>query len=296
MAATALNSPRRWRVRRSRQRAISELSNLFPREVSMPLLDSIEKLGRVIFESSFSAANDAPELAEIRLAVLDAVKGKSHRAGSVRVLSHDLIRVQLRGVPEAQAAAFEGGFLADYLAHDLCAALARSSIRFPEHLRVEVRTNAALPGPNEAWVSVETEIGVAPEAREPTRAARTARLVVLQGSANKPELVLHKTRTNIGRTVDVFHADGPLRRNDLAFIEDTEINRTVSREHAHIIVQKDSGECRIYNDRWYKGSNCGLWILRDGLSQPVHRGERGLVLQNGDEINAGRAVIRFVSR
>ena len=262
----------------------------------MPLLDSIEKLGRVIFESSFSTANDAPELAEIRLAVLDAVKARSHRNGSVRVLSHDLIRVQLRGVPEAQAAAFEGGFLADYLTRDLSATLARSSIRFPENLHVEVRVSTALPGPNESWVSVESETGAMPEVLEPPRAPRTARLVVLQGSANKPELVLHKTRTNIGRTVDVYQADGPLRRNDLAFIEDNEINRTVSREHAHIITQKRSGEYRIYNDRWYKGANCGLWILRDGLSQPVHRGERGFMLQAGDEINAGRAVIKFLSR
>lgn len=262
----------------------------------MALFDSIEKLGRAIFESSFSAAHDAPELTEIRLAVLDAVKSRSHRAGAVRVLSHDLIRVQLRGVPEAQASAFEGGFLAEYLARDVRSALARSSFRFPENLRVEVHTIPGLPGPGEGWVAVETEMDAASSAQEPARPQRTARLVVLQGTANKPELALNKTRTNIGRTVDVFHDDGPARRNDLAFVEDSEINRTVSREHAHIVAQKKSSEYRIFNDRWYKGANCGLWILREGLSQPVHRGDHGLVLQAGDEIHAGRAVIKFVAR
>jgi hypothetical protein len=262
----------------------------------MPLLDSIEKLGRAIFESSFSDTSEAPELAEIRLAVLDAVKASSHRIGSVRVLSHNLIRVHLRGVPEEQASAFEGGFLANYLAREVRAGLARSSLRFPENLRVEVRTNPGLPGLGEGWVSVEMEKDSVVVAQETPRLLRIARLVVLQGTANKPELALSKTRTNIGRTVDVFHADGPMRRNDLAFVEDNEINRTVSREHAHIIAQKNSGEYRIYNDRWYKGANCGLWILRDGLSQPVHRGDRGFLLHAGDEIHAGRAAMRFLPR
>jgi len=290
----------------------------------MPLLDSIEKLGRAIFESSFSSGNEAPELAEVRLAVLDAVKARTHRAGSVRVLSDNLIRVRLRGIPDEQANAFESGILADYLANALRDALSRSSFRFPENLRVEVATTTLLPAPGQGWVGVETELEVMAQAPEQLKAPRTARLVVVQGAANKPELVLTKARTNIGRTVDVYQADGPVRRNDLAFAEDNEINRTVSREHAHILLsdpaqnassapglqqpdhgrrpgrvalaQRKSREYRIFNDRWYKGANCGLWILRDGLSQPVHRGDRGLVLRAGDEIHAGRAIIKFLSR
>ena len=260
------------------------------------LFDSIEKLGRAIFESPFGGMQNAPELAEIRLAVIDAVKARSHRAGSVRVFSYNVIRVQLRGVPEAQAGAFESGFLADHLATDLRNSLARSSFRFPENLRVEVRTTPALPREGESWVAVEAEneIEKIERAAPPPRSARPARLMVVLGTANKGELPLSNTRTNIGRTVDVFHAAGPARRNDLAFVEDSEINRSVSREHAHIIADKKSGEYRIYNDRWYKGENCGLWILRDGLSQPVHRGDRGVVLQPGDEIHAGRALIKFV--
>jgi hypothetical protein len=258
------------------------------------LIDAIEKLGRAIFESSFATLTGAPEMAEIRLAVLDAVKAHTHRAGSVRVLSDDLVRVQLRGVPEEQASAFESGFLADHLGREIREALSRSSLRFPEHLRVEVQTTSALPRSGEGWVAVTTETSApAVVATVPQAGISAARLVIMQGVANTPELVLTKTRTNIGRTIDVYHADGPSRRNDLAFVEDNEINRTVSREHAHIVAQKKTGEYRIFNDRFYKGNNCGLWILRDGLSQPVHRGERGTVLELEDEIHAGRAVIRF---
>lgn len=262
----------------------------------MALIDSIEKLGRAIFESSFSDTSNTPELAEIRLAVLDAVKARTHRAGKVRVLSDNVVRVQLRGIPEMQTSTFEGGFLADHLSRALHEALTRSSYRFPDNLRVEVEAVAALPARGEGWIAVQTEMEASPAAPELPRSSRAGRLIVLQGVATKPELPLTKTRTNIGRTVDVYHADGPMRRNDLAFVEDTDINRTVSREHAHILSQKKTGDYRIYNDRWYKGSNCGLWILRDGLSQPVHRGDRGVILQPGDEIHAGRAVIKFAAR
>ncbi len=260
------------------------------------LFDSIERLGRAIFESPFGAAQDAPELAEIRLAVIDAVKARSHRTGSVRVFSDNVIQVQLRGVSDVQSKSFESGLLADHLLSNLRNSLARASYRFPDDIRVEVRTTPDLPREGEGWVAIETLKDVQDVASKaaPPRSNRAARLVVISGTATKSEIPLNKTRTNIGRTVDVFHSAGPARRNDLAFVEENEINRSISREHAHIIADKKSGEYRIHNDRWYKGENCGLWILRNGLSQPVHRGGRGLALQPGDEIHVGRAILKFV--
>ena len=72
-------------------------------------------------------------------------------------------------------------------------------------------------------------------------------------------------------------------------------DRTVSREHADIAFHKRSG------DRWYKQGHkgdggCCLWIIRDGLSQEVHRNARGTRLQHGDEIHLGRAVVKFQLR
>jgi hypothetical protein len=117
---------------------------------------------------------------------------------------------------------------------------------------------------------------------------------VTEGAANVQEIAINKARLNIGRTVEVFRAGGPARRNDLAFTEDNERNGTVSREHAHISRSAKTGECRIFNDRNYKGeANCGIWIVREGMSQPVHRGTRGTLLRSGDEIHLGRAVLRF---
>jgi hypothetical protein len=138
----------------------------------------------------------------------------------------------------------------------------------------------------------------APPAAELPRAKRAARLVVVSGTANKAEIPLQKARTNIGRLIDVYKEEGLSRRNDLAFAEDNPINRTVSREHAHVVHDKKTGEYRLFNDRWYKlgnkaENNCGLWIVRDGMGQEVHRDMRGTRLLPGDEIHLGKAVLKF---
>jgi hypothetical protein len=262
----------------------------------MAVTNVIEKLGRAIFEAPFGAhkiAKDAPELAEIRIAVLDAVKAKSHRASGRHVFPYNLVRLHLLGVPDTQSHVFRSEFLSTYFAEELRAALARSNYRFPETLRVEITTTKTLPEPEQDWLRVEAEMLEAPAA--PPLPKTSARLVVLSGTASAAEFPLEKVRTNIGRTADIYHsAAGPSRRNDFAFAEDSEINRTVSREHAHILHSPKTGEYRICNDRSYKGqSNCGIWIVRDGLSQPVHRNTRGAVLKDGDEIHLGRAIVRF---
>lgn len=258
----------------------------------------IEKLGRAIFESPFASgdlSHDSPEIAEIRLHVLRAVKARTHRVSGREVFPFNLVRICLRGVPRDQSEVFSAPFFAQFCAEELRAGLAKSSIRFPHDLDVEVDTTDALPLASEEWLSVDTLM----RAPEPAAAApASARLTVVKGVANQAELPLTKARTNIGRTADVYRSDGPSRRNDLAFDEADETSRTVSREHAHVSFSKKTGEYRIFNDRSYepnvKGSSCGLWIIRDGLSHEVHRGARGVKLERGDEIHVGRAVVRFV--
>lgn len=266
----------------------------------MAISDVIEKLGRAMFEAPFGAnrlAKDAPEMAEIRLAVLDAAKAKSHRVNGRHVFPYNLVRIRLLGIPEEQASVFRSEFLAGYFAEELRNGLARSNFRFPEDLQIEIFPTPRLPEQGEEWLAVEAELRQDTPVEPPARPRRAAKLVVTNGKANLTELVLDKTRTNIGRTKEVSSTAGPLRRNDLAFTEENPINQTVSREHAHIVLSPKSGEYRIFNDRAYRGdANCGLWIVRDGLSQPVHRSSRGVVLKPGDEVHLGAAVLRFQSR
>jgi len=257
----------------------------------MKLGEYIEKFGRTLFEAPLATGarpDEPPELAEIRLAVLDTVKEKSYRSGARKVFPYDLLRVELRGIEESQHGTYSSRFFRQYLEQEVRQALRTAGCRFPENLRVDVDAVAGLPPRDGRWLAV------AAGSQEQAKPRMTARLVVREGDANLAELHLDKPRTNIGRVVDVYRAEGLFRRNDLAFEAETEINRTVSREHAHIQYDRATGEYRLFNDRWHDrtpGGECGTWIVRDRMSQEVHRTPRGMKLEPGDEIHFGRAVV-----
>ena len=262
----------------------------------MAVSNIIERLGRAIFEAPFGGqklSNDTPELAEIRIAVLDAVKEKAHRAGGKLVFPYNLIRVHLLGVPSEQAAVFRSAFLSSYFAEELRNGLSRGSYRFPPELAVDVTTTDAMPAAGESWLNVETLIEDAKP--EPVAMiAQHAHLKVSIGKAEPAELMLDRARTNIGRTRDAVQSGGPTRHNDIAFSEEDSLSRSVSRQHAHIELDAKSGQYRLFNDRVYKGAEqCGVYLVRTGVSQPVHRGGHGVILESGDEIHLAQAVLRF---
>jgi hypothetical protein len=119
-----------------------------------------------------------------------------------------------------------------------------------------------------------------------------ARLVVVRGRANHESLVLDKSRINIGRLPELTDfRQRVIRRNDLVFEEGAdEANATVSRGHAHIRFDAETGAYRICDD----GSEYGTRIFRDGRSIEIPPGgKRGERLNTGDEIYLGRACIRF---
>jgi hypothetical protein len=260
----------------------------------MNVTEFLEKWGRTIFENplSRSAPLESPrELAEIRFAVLEEVRRHSYRAGARMVFPFDLVRVGIRGVEEGRAPVFRSDFFRNYLEHEIQGSLRADSVRFPEQLRVEVEVSTGLPLPGEVWLTVT----VALQAQAP-ESGKAARLVVRTGGANATELTIGKPRVYLGRDVDVYRNGGIHRRNDLAFVEDSEVNRSVSREHAHIDYDRATGECRLFNDRSYaRGSDCMTRIVRHGVSLEVHRDTRGTRLEPGDEIHLGRAVVTFVA-
>ncbi len=265
----------------------------------MKLSEIIERLGRTVFEAPFGSATqaigDAPEAAEIRIALLDEVRNRIQRAGGQALFPYNLVRVHIRAAA-GEGAVFEHDFFRRFLDEEVRKALSKEGCRFPQDVRVDVKA-ASDSG---KWLRVEMLVEESvPSAAEPVvPQTGIAVLVVAAGTANRSELALEKPRTNIGRLSAVYKAQGPSRRNDLAFTADTPINRTVSREHAHIIRDKDSGEYRLFNDRWYTRANktednCGLWIVRDSMGQEVHRDSRGTRLAAGDEIHLGQAVVMF---
>lgn len=262
----------------------------------MSVGEFLERFGKTLFEAPLAgapAADVPPELAEIRLAAIDRIREKTYRAGGGRkVFPYDLLRVRLNGVEESRRDIFAGRFFRAYLEQEIRNALRDAGCRFPANLRVDVEVSVGLPKPGEEWLIVETG------SQEQAAAGRVGMLVVTEGLANFERLRLDKARTNVGRTIDVYRDQGLFRRNDLAFVEDNEINRTVSREHAHIQWDRITGEYRLFHDRWYargekRPAEGGTWIVRDGMSQEVHRDSRGTKLEPGDEIHFGRAVVMF---
>jgi len=258
----------------------------------MNVTEFLEKWGRTLFENPLAPAahTESPrELAEIRFAVLEEVHRHSYRAGARMVFPYDLVRVHMRGVEESRAVVFRSPFFRGYLEHEIQGKLRADSVRFPEQLRVEIEISTGLPLPDEPWLTVAVSSQEHPEG-----GAKSARLLVRSGSANAAELELTKSRVYLGREMDVYRNGGIFRRNDLAFIEDSEVNRSVSREHAHIDFDAATGEYRLFNDRWYeRGADCGTRIVRNGVSLEVHRDTRGTRLLPNDEIHLGLAVLMF---
>lgn len=260
----------------------------------MNVSDFLERWGRTLFEAPVAALpqpQEPPELAEIRLAVLDQVHARSSSGGGRKVFPYDLVRVDLRGVAESGAPMFRGKFFRQYLEHQVKDALRNAGCHYPENLRVTIQVAVGGLQAGEPWLNVEP----GQQEPQPLGSKRAAKLVVRAGTANVAELRIEKSRTNIGRSNDVIRSHGIFRRNDLVFSEENDVSRSVSREHAHVVYDKTVDEYRLFNDRWYKlGSpDCATWIVRDGLSHEVHRNSRGIKLEDGDEIHFGQAVVVF---
>lgn len=115
-------------------------------------------------------------------------------------------------------------------------------------------------------------------------------LTVLVGTASERTCTLDLARIDLGRGVDVRDTRNHLlRTNHVAFTEgDDEINRSVSRRHAHITCDPATGCWRIFDD----GSAQGTSVLRNGSAIVVRNGSRGVRLRDGDEIALGEARVR----
>src|ERR1035438_9973566 len=115
----------------------------------------LEKWGRTMFERPLATSPDPdepPELAEIRLAILDQVREKSYPSGGRKVFPYDLLRVELRGVEQSRQTVFAGQFFRKYLEQEVHGALRASGCRFPENLRVDVAATVGLPRRGEEWL------------------------------------------------------------------------------------------------------------------------------------------------
>jgi FHA domain len=115
-------------------------------------------------------------------------------------------------------------------------------------------------------------------------------LAIVCGTAESAAYSFTQTRIDLGRCAQVRDSRHRLfRTNHVAFADvDAGVNASVSRCHAHVEYDGESGDYRLHDDR----SAHGTGVLRHGRTLAVAPGSRGVRLQTGDEIVLGEARLR----
>jgi hypothetical protein len=251
---------------------------------------------------------------EVRRAILDDVEGHVVAVGEgKRIFPHNLLRVHLL-VPDAEertrfeAVVREGWDLkreiAERLAGRGCPLPAGFDVEvafdeeahprfadrrfYVEYLNREAPAAAATPGARDMADAAGTAGAAGGTARP------TLELTVLKGTATQRVYEIEGPRAFLGRLEEVVDPDGRVRRrNDVAFLEVGEINSTVSREHARIAWDAESGGYWLRAEQNASGTR----IYRGGRTIDVSSHDRrGVRLQPGDEIYLGRAAVKVGMR
>lgn len=123
-----------------------------------------------------------------------------------------------------------------------------------------------------------------------------AYIKVLNGHAEKEIYTIDSTngKINIGREAKVQTADGFFRKNNIAFVasESTEANRSVSRQHAHIEWEPESGSFFIFADEGGVPPHNKVKVRSvGGVPVKMHATEIGHRLQEGDQVILGESVV-----
>jgi hypothetical protein len=258
----------------------------------MAFVDVIDKLRRLM-----RPWHSGTEPLEVRRAVLEEIEGRVVAVGNGRrIFPFNRIEVRLLAPDPEERVLFEAVVREGWdLEREVRERLRDLDARFPPDLGVEVsfaERGGAEYGDRRFRIFCHRLEGAAPEA---VGNRPVLDLTVLQGKATRHVYTFNAAdRIAVGRLEEVLDADGRVkRRNEVAFLEEGEVNATVSREHARIVWDEAEAEYRLRDD----GSASGTRLLRDGKSLEVSRHDRrGVRLRSGDEIYFGRACVKVSLR
>ena len=229
---------------------------------------------------------------EIHRAVLEEVERRAVSLGEgKRVFPFNRVRVHLLAEDPDQRQAFEAVVREGWhLEPEIRERLRAQGVQVPPRLDVEVLfEEEPRPEFGERRFLVQCERAEG-EAGGGDAGRPDLVLTVLQGKATETVYQLSADRIHLGRLREVIDLDGRVRRrNDVAFLEEGEINGTVSREHARIVYDRDSGG---YWLRAEPGASATR-SYRDGRTVEVSAHDRrGVRIQSGDEVYLGRACVK----
>ncbi|HBL32106.1 MAG TPA: hypothetical protein DD490_35230 [Acidobacteria bacterium] len=234
---------------------------------------------------------------ELRRAVLDDVESRVVLAGSgKKVFPYNRLEIRLLADDPQQKEEMEAIVREAWdLRRDVTSRLRDLGSSVPAGLEVEARVTSqpGLEFGDRHWNVIYHRIEDAGPAGPARRA--TLELTVKQGKAQQAVYSFAgQDRITIGRLDEVLDEEGRVRRrNDIAFSEEGEINRTVSREQARIAWDAVAGEYRLRAEPGASGTR----ILRDGRTIEVSsQDRRGVRLLSGDEVYLGKACLKVAVR
>jgi pSer/pThr/pTyr-binding forkhead associated (FHA) protein len=267
----------------------------------MGLLDKARLLESRISRVLTRAAEDAVgsserEPLEIAHAIVDEVEREIQPGGrGARIFPFNRVAVSLLAPSPDERARLEAIFAAGPSLRDRIVARLQSARCDAADLHVEV---ACVARPGKHWSHPQFHVAfgriAAATAAAPAPApARPARIdvTVVHGAAERRHYSFTSARIDLGRGAEVRDSRHRLlRANHVVFVEGSaSVNQTVSRRHAHIAIDPESGDVRLQDDHSVHGTG----IVRSGRTIPVPTGSRGVRLHSGDEIVLGEARVRI---
>jgi pSer/pThr/pTyr-binding forkhead associated (FHA) protein len=170
------------------------------------------------------------------------------------------------------------------------------AIELPANWAMEITFVDALPP--EAIKIPDTDAGLFIQTRSQViQKEATAYIRVLNGEAEKEVYTIHSKdgSINIGREKKTQGTDGFFRVNHIAFPSESqhESNKYISRQHAHIQFDNDSGYFLLFADEGGIPPRNKIKVrsLKDAIPVKIVSTSTGHVLQEGDQIMLGESAI-----
>jgi hypothetical protein len=237
----------------------------------------------------------------VRAAILQAVKHELQKAEGgegKNIKGLDLVITapdSEKHVYEAAVYAEEPGRLKD----DIQKIADDYALDLPVNWSLEISYNTELP--SEARPIKGADAGLFIRTKDNTiRKSATAYIKVLNGEAEEKAYTIHSEggKLNIGRDKSAQVDEGFFRLNQIAFPGDinNDINKYISRQHAHIEWSNDTGSFMLYADEGGVPPNNKVKV-RSATSEMLNKlvsTQIGHRLEEGDQVILGEsAVILF---